>query len=72
MLRVMGKSGRRPCYLDDASGAAAPGRATMEALARGGFPVEVLRGAVSDVCRDVELSERLAARGFPAEAGGES
>lgn len=58
------------CYLDSSNGAAVASRAMMEALARWGWPVEVLCGSVLESRREEELADWLAARGWTCEEPG--
>jgi len=59
------------CYLDASNGAAVASRAMLEALARRGFEVEVLCGAMLDLNREVDIAGWVAERHGPAaERGG--
>ena len=58
------------CYLDDSSGSSVASRAAMEALARRGFPVEVLCGSGLEMGRGEVLSAPIAADSLDPEATG--
>jgi len=47
------------CYLDDSNGASVASRAMMQALARRGFAVEVLSGAMLDLDRELDSGHWL-------------
>jgi hypothetical protein len=55
------------CYLDNANGASVASRALMEALARRGFPVEILCGPILELRYEVDLDGFLAARAMALE-----
>jgi glycosyltransferase involved in cell wall biosynthesis len=58
------------CYLDDSNGAAVASRAMLQALARRGFAVEALTGAVFELGQEVDLREVLPERRIAFEVCG--
>jgi glycosyltransferase involved in cell wall biosynthesis len=54
----------RHCYLDDSNGAAVSSRELVQALARRGFPVEVLSSTTLDLDLDVNPATYFAERGW--------